>query len=280
MSWLGGRTIARIVYEPTGAYHKTFEVGLAADYPLVKVNPLQARRFAQAQGTHAKTDRTDARVLARMGQVLELRPQPPKSEAHRVLKELHTARASLMSQRIGLKCRLQQQDLPLLKRQAKELLAHVDRQIAELDAEVAAMIVQQAETRRVMDILVSIPGIGKLTASAILTFLPEVGRLERKNVASLTGLAPMTRSSGQWVGQAFIKGGRKQLRDALYMPSLIATRFNPDMRAKYTQLRDAGKPAKVAIVAIMRKLIELANALVKADRKWEPRCALNQNSQS
>ena len=105
---------------------------------------------------------------------------------------------------------------------------------------------------------------------AILAFLPEIGALDRKTVASLAGVAPMTRASGQWVGKAYIKGGRRLLRHALYMPALIATRFNPDLKAKYNQLREAGKPAKVAIVAVMRKLIELANVLVKAGRKWEP----------
>ena len=205
-----------------------------------------------------------------MGQALNLRPQPPIPESQRVLKELHTARASLMTERIRLKCRFQQQDIPLLKRQTKALLAHVDRQIAELDVEVAALIGQQTEGQDKMGILTSIPGIGKLTASVILAFLPEIGGLDRKNVASLAGVAPMTRASGQWVGKAYIKGGRRLLRHALYMPALIATRFNPDLKAKYDHLRGAGKPAKVAIVAIMRKLIELTNALVKAGRKWRP----------
>lgn len=270
-TWLGGRTITRIVFEPTGAYHKALEMRLSGDFPLVKVNPLQARRFAEAQGTKAKTDHTDARVLARMGQALNLRPQPPIPESQRVLKELHTARASLMTERIRLKCRFQQQDIPLLKRQTKALLAHVDRQIAGLDVEVAALIGQQTESQGKMDILTSIPGIGKLTAFVILALLPEIGGLDRKNVASLAGVAPMTRASGQWVGKAYIKGGRRQLRHALYMPALTATRFNPDLKTMYDQLRGAGKPAKVAIVAVMRKLVELANALVKADRKWEPR---------
>ena len=112
----------RIVFEPTGAYHKALEMRLGGDFPLVKV-----RRFAEAQGTKARTDRTDAHVLARMGLALDLRPQPPLPESQRVLKELHTARASLMTERIRLKCRFQQQDIPLLKRQTKALLAHVDR---------------------------------------------------------------------------------------------------------------------------------------------------------
>lgn len=114
------------------------------------------------------------------------------------------------------------------------------------------------------------PGIGAVTAATMLILLPEIGKLERTQVASL---APITRQSGQWQGKAFICGGRKQLRDALYMPALVAMRHNPDPKAKYEALRTAGKPAKVAIVAVMRKLIEMANALVKADRTWTPKTA-------
>ena len=105
-------------------------------------------------------------------------------------------------------------------------------------------------------------------AAAILAFLPEIGTLARKQAGSLAGLVPHSRESGQWKGKSFISGGRKPLRDALYMPALVAMRFNPDLKAKYTALREAGKPAKVALVALMRKLIETANALVKADRFW------------
>ena len=109
---------------------------------------------------------------------------------------------------------------------------------------------------------------GAVTAAAMLTLLPEIGTLDRKQVASLAGLVPITRQSGQWQGKSFIGGGRKQLRDALYMPALLAIKHNPDLKTKYEALRGTGKPAKVAIVAVMRKLIEMANALVKADRTW------------
>lgn len=145
------------------------------------------------------------------------------------------------------------------------------RQIAELYAEIAAPIAADDEDSRKLEIVRSIPGIGVVTAAAILAFMPEIGQLERKQVASLAGLAPFTRSSGKWVGHSFIKGGRKPLRDALYMSALIASRFNPDLKVKYEALRQARKPAKVALVALMRKLIELANTLVKSDRKWVPK---------
>jgi transposase len=265
--------VARIVFEPTGPYHKAFEAALGENFPLVKVNPLQARRFAEAHGTRAKTDAVDARMLARMGAAFDLAPQESNSREARILRDLHVARTGLIKDRTRLRNRAQTQDIAVLKRQTRARLAQVERQIAELDAEIAALIEAQETTARSRDILCSMPGIGAVTAAAMLILLPEIGTLERKQVASLAGLAPITRQSGQWQGKAFIGGGRKPLRDALYMPALVAVRHNPDLKAKYDNMRTAGKPAKVALVAVMRKLIEMANALVKADRKWTPKTA-------
>ena len=144
----------------------------------------------------------------------------------------------------------------------------MEKQIDQLDAEIGKLIEADKTIARHRDILRSIPGLGQVASAAILTFLPEIGTLDRRQVGSLAGVVPHTRQSGQWKGKAFISGGRKPLRDALYMPALVAMRFNSDLKEKYHSLRAAGKPAKVAIVAIMRKLIETANALVKADRLW------------
>lgn len=271
--WLGKAQITRIVFEPTGPYHKAFETALGRTFPLVKVNPLQARRFAEAYGTRAKTDAVDAQMLARMGAAFDLTPQAPISKEARMLKDLHVARSGLIKDRTRLRNRLQVQDVAVLKRQTKARLAQVERQIVELDTEIAALIETCSTTARSRDILCSMPGIGAVTAAAMLILLPEIGTLERKQVASLAGLAPITRQSGQWQGKSFIGGGRKPLRNALYMPALVAMRCNPDLKAKYEALRAAGKPAKVAIVAVMRKLIEMANALVKADRTWTPKSA-------
>ena len=271
--WLGKPPVARVVFEPTGAYHKAFEVALGQKLPLVKVNPPQARRFAEAYGTRAKTDAVDARMLARMGAAFDLEPQAPCSTEARALKELHVARAGLIKDRTRLRNRAQTQDISVLKRQTKVLLTLVEGQIAELNAEIATLIEAQESTARTCDILRSMPGVGAVSAAAMLTLLPEIGTLDRKQVASLAGRAPITRQSGQWQGKAFIGSGRKPLRDALYMPALVAMRCNPDLKAKYQRQRSAGKPAKVAIVAVMRNLIEIANALVKADRKWAPKTA-------
>jgi transposase len=273
--WLGktpNKTpVARVVFEPTGAYHKAFEAAFGGVFPLVKVNPLQARRFAEACGTKAKTDAVDAKMLARMGAALKPEPGAPQSENARVLKDLHVARTSLIKERTRLRNRAQTQDIPLLKRHTKARLTLVERQIADLDAEIAAQIAAQQSTARTCEILCSMPGVGAVSAAAIQALMPEIGTLERKQVASLAGLAPITRQSGQWKGKSSIGSGRKPLRDALYMPALVAMRCNPDLKEKYTRLRAAGKPAKVAIVAVMRNLIEMANALVKTDRMWVPK---------
>lgn len=212
-------------------------------------------------------------MLARMGVAFDLEPQAPQSKNMRDLRDLHVARAGLIKDQTRLRNRAQTQDISVLKRQTKARLTLVERQITELDVEIATLIAARENTARTCDILRSMPGVGAVSAAAMLTLMPELGTLDRKQVASLAGLAPITRQSGQWQGKSFIGSGRKPLRDALYMPALVALRCNPDLKEKYERLRAAGKPAKVAIVAVMRNLIEIANALIKANRKWTPKTA-------
>lgn len=269
--WLAETPPVRVVYEPTGAFHGAFERALAVHLPLVKVNPLQARRFAQAQGTRAKTDRIDARMLALMGAAFALEPDRPAPEDQHDLKELQVERGALVKDRTRLLNRLKTQRLPLTRRGTKARLSQVERQIGAVETEIETRL--RRGRARPLDILHSIPGFGPVSAAAILIECPEIGTLGRKQIASLAGLAPMRRQSGRWEGHAFIQGGRKFLRDALYMPALVAIRFNPDMKAKYDALRARGKPPKLAITAVMRKLLELANALIRDDRKWSPKLA-------
>ena len=269
--WLGKLEITRVVYEPTGPYHRNFEECFCEKLPLVKVNPLQARRFAEACGTRAKTDALDARGLARMGVALDLEPDIPVAKTTRILKDLQVARVALIKERTRLNNRAHVQTNAVLKRQTKARLALVAKQLCELDREIDTLIKADKTSERRREIVQSIPGLGSVASAAILTYLPEIGTLDRRQVGSLAGVVPYNRDSGQWKGKSFISGGRKPLRDALYMPALVAMRYNPDLKAKYEALRAAGKPAKVAIVAIMRKLIETANALVTADRVWVPK---------
>lgn len=266
--WLCSRPLARVVYEPTGPYHRLFEETLVEKLPLVKVNTLQARRFAQACGTRAKTDALDARGLSLMGVALALEPSMLISRNGRVLRDLQVARTALVKERTPLRNRAHVQTNAVLKRQTKTRLRLVEKQIVELDTEIANLIDADERTARQLDILRSVPGLGQVAAAAIVTFLPEIGSLNRRQISSLAGLVPHPRESGNWKGRSFISGGRKPLRDSLSMPALVAIRYNPELTANYESFRAAGKPAKVAIIAIMRKLIEIANALVKADRKW------------
>lgn len=270
IAWLA-ETDARIVYEPTGPYHRAFERRLAdAGYALVKVNPRQARRFAEATGKLAKTDRLDAAMLARMGALLDLEARPARSPLLSDLKDLHMAREALVKNRTAARNRAKNLTLPILKRQNGAQLRQIERHIAAIEAEIMALINADPDLARRFAILVSIPGVSAITAFALIIDMPELGTLANGQAASLAGLAPVARQSGTWTGRAFIRGGRAKVRQALYMPALVAIRYNLDLKAKYDQLVDAGKPAKKAITAIMRKLIVLANALLRDGRKWTP----------
>jgi transposase len=274
LRWCAEKPVERVVFEPTGPYHRAFERALGhAGAPFAKVNPRQARRFAEATGKLAKTDRLDAAMLARMGALLQLPVRPPRSDIVLELKDLHLAREALVRDRTAAKNRGKVLTLALLKRQNAQRLDQIERQLSAIEAAMRELVKADADLSARFDILASIPGVSAITAFALLVEMPELGALEAGEAGSLAGLAPIARQSGRWTGRSFIRGGRAGLRQALYMPALVATRFNPDLKAKYQQLVAAGKPAKVAIAAIMRKLIVLANALLKANRPWQPKLA-------
>jgi transposase len=271
IAWLGDFRVTRIAFEPTGAYHHAFERRLAeAGLPLVKVNPRRARRFAEAIGRHAKTDAVDAAMLARFAALLEPPVRPVVSATIDAMKELHGARRALVKDRVAACNRDHTHRSPLLKRQVRARLRQIERQLAAIDAALYATLAADPALQARFDILVSIPGVGQATALAVLVEMPELGTLEHRCAASLAGLAPMARDSGQHRGKRFIRAGRAHLRQALYMPALVAVRFNPTMKAKYQALRAAGKAPKVALTAIMRKLLILANALLRDGRTWSP----------
>jgi transposase len=273
IAWIGA-DVARVVYEPTGAYHRAMERALdAVGLPLVKVNPRQARRFAEAIGCLAKTDRIDAAMLARMGLALTLDPHPAPSTTIADLRELMVARRALVRDRTACLNRAKQLTLALTKRHCAARLRQIERQIAAVDTALQEAVAADPDLARRHAILVSIPGIGDGAALALLIDMPELGALGAKQAASLAGLAPRTRQSGTRTLRAHLCGGRKTLRDALFMPALVATRYNPNMKRKYDDLLAAGKPKKLAVAAIMRKLLLLANALLKANRTWEKRTA-------
>lgn len=274
LGWIGVTPVARIVYEPTGAYHKAFEhFMLIRGRPLSKVNPRQARRFAEATGKLAKTDRADAEMLAQFGMLLNPRLLHPDTASFSELKELHAARLALVKDRTAAKNRGKNITQPLLKRQNAARLKQIEAQLVQIEQAIADRIAIDESLKARFDILVSIPGLSRITAFTLLIEMPELGELDGKTAGKLAGLAPSDRQSGRWTGRAFIVGGRAIVRQALDMPALVAARFNPDLKAKYDALRKAGKPPKVAITAIMRKLVVLANALLRKQQKWIPKPA-------
>lgn len=269
LSWVCHASVDLVAFEPTGPYHRKLEQALAeAGQPYTKINPLRARRFAEGCGLLAKTDRIDAGILARMAALLELEPEPKHHEKMTELRELNAARTALIKDRTAAKNRQKHLVQPLLKRQNRDRIAQIKRQLDAIEKAITALLEADLELNRRLEILTSIPGISSVTAFVMLIEMPELGKLEARQAASLAGLAPVTRQSGRWTGRAHIRGGRSNLRHALYMPAMVAARFNASLKTKYQELIAGGKPGKVAITAIMRKLLITANALLRDNRKW------------
>jgi transposase len=267
--WLAKAEPEHVVYEATGRYHKGFERYLGGHgLPIARLDPRRARRFAEAIGVQAKTDQADACVLAQFGAFLKPATTALSGPALEQLQELVAARRGLIQQGTRIANRSKTALAALLKRQLKQSGAQMERQIKAIDKECRAIVALDLALAQRRAILLSIPSIGEVTAMAVLAEMPELGELNDKQVASLLGVAPINRDSGAFQGKRHIRGGRAKLRQALYMAALVATRFNPDMKRKYQDLIKNGKPPKVAITAIMRKLIILANALIKDNRIW------------
>lgn len=271
LCWLGPAP-ARVIFEATGRYHLALERALdTAGHRVVKVNPRQARRFGEALGVRAKTDRADAAMLARMGAALALKPTQVRPDHLREINELVTARRALVKDRTAARNRAQDLSLSLLRRQNAARMRRIEAELAAIDREIATRIRTCPALSARRAILVSIPGVSEITAAALIAMAPELGALDARQAGKLAGLAPITRQSGTWRGQAFIRGGRADLRHALYMPALVAMRHNPEIAGFAERLRARGKPSKVVIVAVMRKLFITANALIRDKREWTPK---------
>jgi transposase len=273
------RTMARIaalqptvvVMEATGGYEAPVAAaGAAAQLPIAIVNPRQVRAFAQALGRLAKTDVIDAHVLAAFGLHVDPPVRPLPDAATQVLAAFVARRRQLIEMLTAERQRLAQATAPAVQ---KDLRAHVrwlERRIANVDDDLTTHIHGSPLWRAREELLRSVPGIGPIVARTVMAELPELGTLSRHGVAALTGVAPMNRDSGQYRGPRMIRGGRPSLRRALYMAAVVAARYNPPLAAFYQRLRAAGKPAKVALVAVMRKLLTIMNAMVKHETVWNP----------
>jgi transposase len=260
----------RVVLEATGGYEAPVVAALAvAGLPAVVINPRQARRFAEATGHLAKTDRLDAAVLAHFADAVrpEVRPLPDADT--RALAALIDRRRQLIGMRTAEQNRLALAS-PAVARDIRRHIDWLDRRIERGEQDLAAAVAASPVWRARDDLLRGVPGVGRIVARTLLVELPELGALSARRIAALVGVAPVARDSGRRRGERAIAGGRAGVRSALYMAILSAVRYNPPVRAFYTRLRAAGKAVKVAQVAAMRKLLVILNAVVRDNRPWDP----------
>uniref|UniRef100_E6VKS7 Transposase IS116/IS110/IS902 family protein n=1 Tax=Rhodopseudomonas palustris (strain DX-1) TaxID=652103 RepID=E6VKS7_RHOPX len=262
--------VRRVVLEAIGPYAEPLVKALSvAGFEVGIVNPRRIKAFREAEGGRAKTDRLDARLIARFALTMPetLRPLPTDTQLE--LKALSLRRRQLTEMIAMEKTRMKQVRGTLLLDSHRAAIAALSAQCQAIEAELARRIGDDAELRRVLHILKSIPGIGERVATLLITDLPELGQRDRKAIASLAGLSPHVSQSGAAPPRAAIAGGRPCVRAALYMAALVAARHHPKLRDDYNALRLQGKPGKVALIAIARKLLVTANALVKADTPYQ-----------
>lgn len=266
---LAGHPVALVVMEATGKHHQLTHRSLSqSGIAVAVVNPLRSRLFAEAIGTRAKTDRVDAKMLAILGDALGPQAMPPPSETLEALQELVHARNAATAERTALSNRRAASSTTFLKAEINRRLKSLDRHIQRLAAEIAKRIAAEPALARRQEILLSIPEVGAGVAANLLVDLAELGCLDRHAAACLAGVAPFADDSGDLSGQRRIKGGRASPRRALYWAALSAARHNPDLSTFHKRLVENGKKPKVALTAVMRKLVVLANTLIKEDQLW------------
>lgn len=267
------RTPTLIVLEATGGCELPLVGTLAAaSLPVVVVNPRQVRDFAKAIGRLAKTDTLDAAVLAQFAEAVRPPIRPlPNAEAH-VFRALLTRRRQLLQMRASEQHRVGQA-LPAMRKEIQIHLTWLDRRLARIDAELDQAIRNSPVWRAQEDLLTSAPGVGPVLARTLLAGVPELGALNRKQIAALIGVAPLNRDSGSRRGRRTVWGGRAHVRAALYMAALAASRCNPVIKAFYAKLLAAGKAKKVALTACMHKLLIILNAMLKHRTLWSEHVA-------
>lgn len=258
-----------VVLEASGGYERLCVAALVqARLPVVLVNARQVREFARATGVVAKTDRLDARVLAHFAAAVRPAVRPLPDEQSQALDELLARRRQMVAALVAEKNRLGLARGRLVKRTVREAAQTYERLLELIDRELDDLIKASPLWREKEDLLRSFKGIGPVSARTLLAELPELGALDRKQIAALVGVAPMARESGRWRGRRSISGGRGQVRAILYMAAVTAIRSNAQIRTFYQRLRQAGKPFKLAIVACMRKLLTILNAMVRTQTRW------------
>lgn len=261
--------VHRVIVEATGGYERALVAELAAaGLPVVIVNPRQVRDFAKATGRLAKTDAIDAKVLAQFGVAINppLRPLPDAQT--QAFAEFLSRRRQLVQMRVAEEHRLAQAHGSRIKKSIEAVVKLLEKQIKAIDDGLDTLIQQSPVWKAREELLTSVPGVGLTTARTLLAELPELGAVNRQQIAALAGIAPFNRDSGQFRGKRTIRGGRSVVRAVLYMAALVASRYNPVLSDYYQRLQAAGKKKKVALVACMRKLLVTLNAILRTQKNW------------
>lgn len=263
-----------VAIEATGGFETVVAAGLAsAGLPVVVVNPAQVRAFAQALGKRAKTDPIDAAVIAHFAEATKPTPRPLPDEMTRLLADLVARRRQIVAMMAAEGQRARRVSDKRLKKSIARLRKALEKELAELDREIDDHVRGSPAWAEKEDLLSSVPGVGPVVARTLIAELPELGSLDRRQVAALAGLAPWTRQSGQWRGKSFIGGGRKSVRSALFLAAMVAGRHNPVLKRFRDKLVGEGKPKLVALIAVARKLLTMLNAILRDKRPWQPKTA-------
>jgi len=260
-----------VVMEATGGLERAVALGLAeAKYAVAIVNPRQVRDFAKALGRLAKTDKIDAQIISQFGEMAKLEGQELPDALQVEIRALLARRRQIIAMKNGEENRLRQATNAQVRASIESLLVVLEQQLKQIDDDSDKALRSSPMWMEKLEILESVPGIGPVTARTLLAELPELGTLSGRKIAMLAGLAPLNNDSGKMRGRRTTWGGRRTLRAPLYMAAMSATRFNPNIRAFYLRLVERGTPKRVALVASMRKLLTVLNAMMRDNKMWAP----------
>jgi transposase len=260
-----------IAIEATGGFETIAAAAIAgATLPLAVVNPAQVRHFAQAVGKRAKTDPIDAEVIARFAEAVKPEPRPVPDEQARLFAELVARRRQIIEMIVAERQREKRAENLRVRKSIARTIKTLEKELPEIDGDIDTLVRGSPAWREKEDLLVTVPGVGNILARTFLAELPELGTLNRREIASLAGVAPYTRQSGRWKGKSMIVGGRAPLRTALYLAALSAIRCNQTLKAFYQRLLRAGKPKMVGLIAVARKILTILNAMLRDRKQWQP----------
>lgn len=269
--WLARLEPTVIGVEATGGFERVVTAGLAAaGLPVVVVNPAQVRAFARSLGQRAKTDPIDAAVVARFVEATKPAIRPLPDEQTRLLSDLVARRSQIIQMIVAERQREKRATNRDVRKSLARLIRALEKEINSVDVQIDDTLRSSPLWREQEDLLDSVPGVGPITIRTLLAEVPELGSLDRRQIASLVGLAPFTRQSGQWRGKSFIAGGRANVRSVMFMAAMTARRCNPALKIFYERLIAAGKPKMVAMIAVARKLLTILNAIIRDKKRWQP----------